>query len=227
MVAIMTSTSPSTRESERLPVSVRLGYAFRRYLVTGLATLFPVAVTVILCVQIFQFTDRLLGRWVARALGFQIPGLGAVALILVILLVGIFSVHLFGRAIFRAIELWFNRLPLVRKIYPPVKQLAQFLFQDQQQPAAFRRVVLVQYPCPGIYSLAFVTNETETEATGQRRTLLTLLIPQPPSPFTGPIVFVPKEEVIPLDLSVEDVLKLIVSGGVVGAPLKAASAGPR
>ena len=82
--------------------------------------------------------------------------------------------------------------------------------------------MLIPYPRPGVYSIAFVTGETQTHATGTPQTLVTCLIPNPPSPFTGPIVFVPQEDVIPLDLSVEDAVKLIVSGGVVAAPLRAA-----
>jgi uncharacterized membrane protein len=198
---------------------VRLRQALRRYFVTGLATLFPVAVTIWLLVQIFKFADGLLGK----ALGFQIPGLGLLVTILVILAVGVLSIHFFGRLLFRTLELLLMRLPIVRKVFPAVKQLAQFIFSEEARQTAFRRVVLVQYPRAGAYSLAFVTNESKTSATGSPQTLLTLLIPNPPSPFTGPIIFVPQQDVIPLDLSVEDAVKLIVSGGVVTSPLNAAA----
>ena len=207
----------SSCELEFPSVSVRLNQALRRYFVTGLATLFPVAVTVWLVVQIFRFTDGLLGR----SLGLQIPGLGLLVTIIVIMVVGVLSIHFFGRVLFRTLELLLMRLPLIKKIFPAVKQLAQFLFSEEARQTAFRRVVLVQYPRPGAYSLAFVTNESQTTATGARQTLLTLLIPNPPSPFTGPIIFVPQQDVIPLDLSVEDAVKLIVSGGVVTSPLNA------
>lgn len=198
--------------------SKRLGQAFRRYFVTGLATLFPVTVTVLLVWQIFRFVDRRLGA----LFGLQIPGLGIVVTILVILAVGVLSVHFFGRVIFRTIEGWFKWLPFVRKIYPPVKQLAQFLFNEESRSTAFKRVVLLQYPRPNTYSIAFVTNETDTTANGRPQRLLTCLIPNPPSPFTGPIIFVPQEDVVTLDLSVEDAVKFIVSGGVVATPITAA-----
>lgn len=206
------------QKADSTPAPVRVGQSLRRYFVAGLATLFPVTVTVFLVWQIFKFADGLLGR----RLGFQFPGLGLVVTILVILAVGVLSIHFFGRVLFRTLEGWLGRLPLVRKIYPPVKQLAEFLFNEESRQAAFRRVVLVQYPRAGAYSLAFITNETKTTATGRPQTLVTCLIPNPPSPFTGPIIFVPEEDVVPLDLSVEDAVKLIVSGGVVGAPLQAA-----
>ena len=205
------------REGLRASTSARLGLALRRYFITGLATLFPVTVTIFLVVQIFQFADGLLGK----QLGFTFPGLGLVVTILVILLVGVLSVHFFGRVLFRTIGSALERVPVIRKIYPPVKQLADFLFNEESRKSAFRKVVLIQYPRPGVYSIAFVTNETNTTAMGKPQTLLTCLIPNPPSPFTGPIMFVPAEDVVPLTLSVEDAVKFIVSGGVVATPLEA------
>jgi uncharacterized membrane protein len=195
-----------------------IAQAVRRYFVAGLATLFPVAVTLWLVVVIFNFADGAL----RDLLGFQIPGLGLLVTFAIILVVGILSIHFFGRVLFRTLESLLSRLPFINKIYPPVKQLAQFLFDEKSRQATFRRVVLVPYPRPGTYSIAFVTNETETAVTGTRLTLLTCLIPNPPSPFTGPIIFVPKGDVFPLNLSVEDAVKLIVSGGVVASPLQAA-----
>lgn len=200
-------------------ITRRVGRTFRRYFVAGLATLFPVVVTVMLVWQIFKIADRLFGR----PFGFQTPFLGLLVTVLVIVVVGFLSIHFFGRAVFQTLEAWFNRLPFVKKIYPAVKQLAEFLFSEESRRTTFRRVVLVQYPRAGAYSLAFVTSEAKTSATGKPETLLTLLIPNPPSPFTGPIIFVPEADVIPLEMSVEDAVKLIVSGGVVSTSLQAAS----
>ncbi len=216
----MNGSDPSSAAAPASPrFSIRLRQAFRRYFVTGLATLFPVAVTAILIWKIFQIVDGFLGR----LLGFSIFGLGLIVTGLIILVVGVLSVHFFGRVLFRTIEGWFSRLPVIRQIYPAVKQIASFFFTEEGQPTGFRRVVLVQFPRSGSYSLAFVTNESQTAVTGQACKLLTLLIPTPPSPLTGPVIFVPEHEVVPLTLSVEDAIKLIVSGGVVGAPIEAAS----
>ncbi len=212
------ASPPSARPEQKSSSSrIGIGYLFRRYFVTGLATLFPVAVTVLLVWQIFRFLDG----WLGSRLGFSIPGLGLLVTILVILLVGVFSVHFFGRVLFRTIELWLSRLPFFKKVYPSVKQLAEFLFDEKARDEKFRGVVLVQYPRMGIYCISFVTNETQTEISGRPQTLLTLLLPNPPSPFTGPLIFAPKEDVIPLDLSVEDAVKFIVSCGVVTPPLRA------
>ena len=211
----------SGRETPVPTWSIRIRQGFRRYFVTGLATLFPVAVTTWFVWQIFRFADGLLGR----SLGLKIPGLGLIVTLLVIVAVCAFSIH-FGRVAFRTLETAFARLPLVRKIYPAVKQLADFLFSKEGRQSAFRRVVLIEYPRSGAYSIAFVTSETQTMATGTLQTLATCLVPNPPSPFTGPIIFVPQEDVIPLDLSIEDAVKLIVSGGVVASPLQAARLKP-
>ncbi len=192
-----------------------MGQALRRYFITGLAALFPVVVTLYLLVAIFNFSDGLLGRY----LGSRIPGLGLLMTLLITLAVGFFSTHFLGRVVFPVIETWFSRLPLIRMIYPAVKQLTRFLFSDSKQ-ISIRRVALVEYPKEGIFSLAFVTNETPTSATGKPETLLTLLIPTPPSPFSGPLIFVPKEKVLLLDMPVEQALKLIVSGGGVSVSLQ-------
>ena len=210
------STPAKTPGSPSL--SVQLGQGFRRYFVAGLATLLPVLVTVFLIWKIFEFADGLLGD----RLGLKIPGLGLVLTVLVILAVGAFSVHVFGRVVVRMLETAFLRLPFVRKIYPALKQLAQFLFSNESGQRVFRRVVLVEFPRPGAYAIAFVTNEGRSAVTGTSTNLLTLLVPSPPSPFSGPIIFVPEEHVVPLELSVEDALKLVVSGGVVASPLKGA-----
>ena len=209
--------TPSGGDANIPSKPVRIGQAFRRYFVTGLATLFPVTVTIWLVVKIFQFADGPMRGW----LKFEIPGLGLLVTVLVILLVGVLVVHFFGRVLVRTLEFWLRRLPIVSKIYPAMKQLADFLFNEENRQAAFRRVVLVQYPRLGAYSLAFVTNEAPTNPIGVSGKVLTLLIPNPPSPFTGPIIFVPETDVIPLKLSVEEAVKLIVSGGVVAEPLVA------
>ena len=208
------------------PEKVRLTARLRRYFITGLATLFPAVVTLYLLLVIFRFADGLLGHFINRywlaTYGYEIPGLGLVMTVVLILAAGVLSSHFFGQFLFRGVEGWFGNLPFVRRIYQPVKQLAAFLFDQGEEQAAFRRVVLVEYPRLRSYSIAFVTNEATTTALGAPRTLLTLLIPTPPSPLTGPVIFVPKEEAIPLTMSVEDAFKLIVSGGIVSCPLEAA-----
>ena len=190
--------------------------SLRRYFVAGLAALFPVTVTVYLVVALFRFSERFAGR----LFGFSIPGLGLLLTALIILAVGYLSTHVVGRLVFPTVDAVFRRVPVIKSIYPAVKQLTQFLFQDKGR-TMLRQVVLVEYPKPGIYSPAFVTNEIQAPALGGGP-VLALLIPTPPSPWSGPMIFVPKESVIPLSMSVEEALKMVVSGGVVSSSLNKA-----
>ena len=192
--------------------------SLRRYFVAGLAALFPVTVTLYLVVALFRFSEG----WAHRLFGFTVPGIGLLITLSIILVVGFLSTHVIGRLIFPTVDALFSRIPLIKSIYPALKQLTQFLFQQGQGTSMLRQVVLVEYPKTGIYSPAFVTNEIPAPALGGK-TMLALLIPTPPSPFSGPMIFVPKESVIPLALSVEEALKMVVSGGVLSLPLKAGS----
>ena len=187
--------------------------SLRRYFVAGLAALFPVTVTLYLVVALFRFSEK----WADRLFGFSIPGLGLLITVLIILAVGYFSTRVAGRLVFPTVDALFSRIPLIKSIYPAVKQLTQFLFQGKGH-TMLRQVVLVEYPKAGIYSPAFVTNEIPAPALGGG-TVLVLLIPTPPSPFSGPMIFVPKEAVIPLAISMEEALKMTVSAGVVSSPL--------
>lgn len=186
----------------------------KRYLLTGLVVLLPVVLTTYVLLAIFRFSDRILGRFIEGLIGFYIPGIGLVLSLVIVLLTGFLTTVLLGRRIFVVIENMFLKFPLVRQIYPSAKQIINFLFsKDRLQ---FRKVVLVEYPRKGIWSMGFITNETVQEVktkTGQD--LLNVFIPSSPGPFTGYFMFVPKQEIIFLDMTIEEGLKLIISGGVV------------
>ena len=218
---VMARRRSKTQDAGQAAWTVQISQILRRYFVAGLATLFPIAVTLYLIFYIFLLVGGVLGR----LLGFQNPWLGLLVTLAIILAVGVFAVHFFGRVVFQTVEALLSRLPVAKKVFPAVKQLTKFIFNEEGDQPAFRGVVLVEFPRPGSYSIAFVTNEYKTSVTGSSMTLLTLLIPTPPSPWSGPLIFVPKEEVIPLKLSVEDALKLVLSGGVVAPPLAAAEPG--
>lgn len=186
----------------------------KRYLLTGLVVLLPVVLTTYVLLAIFRFSDRILGRFIEGLIGFYIPGIGLVLSLVIVLLTGFLTTVLLGRRIFVVIENMFLKFPLVRQIYPSAKQIINFLFsKDRLQ---LRKVVLVEYPRKGIWSMGFITNETVKEVktkTGQD--LLNVFIPSSPGPFTGYFMFVPKSDIIFLDMTIEDALKLIISDGVV------------
>lgn len=188
----------------------------KRYLITGLVVIVPVAMTVYILVGLFRFVDGILGRflnvYLKEWLGFYIPGLGLLLFFVIIFLVGILSSRFFVNKIFKRLEKWFSGLPLINKIYPPLKQIVSFASSEKE--FGFKKVVLVEYPSKGIWSIGFLTNEKvrQIDKTAGKE-MLAVFVPTTPGPLTGYVVFMPKEEVRFLDMSVNDALKIIVSGG--------------
>ncbi|HEU5338659.1 MAG TPA: DUF502 domain-containing protein, partial [Sulfuricaulis sp.] len=146
-------------------------------------------------------------------LGFRIPGLGLVLTAIVVLATGIIATNLFGMQLFTIGERILQRIPLVRSIYASVKQVTQSLFSSGK---SFRKVVLVEYPRKGMWSLAFQTgsgaNEIQTK-TGQE--IVNIFIPTTPNPTSGFFLMVPRDDVIELDMTVDQGLKMLLSVGVV------------
>lgn len=195
----------------------------RRYFITGLIVILPLVATIYILVGIFNFSDRLLGRFIneylEKTIGFYIPGLGLLLFLTIILLVGFLVTNiLFKRLLFR-LEILFLKFPLIRQIYPAAKKIVEYLFSKDKP--AFKKVVIVEYPRKGIWSIGFITNEAMKDAEDKtHQELLNVFIPSTPNPMTGYFIFVPKNDAVFLDISVEDGLKMIVSGGVFNPPHK-------
>ena len=189
----------------------------KRYFITGLLTILPIFLTIYFLFIIFRFIDNIIGRIINRYLelefGFSIPGLGFILAILIIIVTGFVVSHLVSKRALPLIERWFLRIPGVRQVFPPIKQIVGSIFSKDK--TAFRKVVLVEFPSKGIWSVGFMTNEGFREAqelTGQE--LVHVLIGSTPSPWSGFFILVPKNAVKFLEMSVEDGIKLIVSGGI-------------
>lgn len=187
-----------------------------RYFIAGLLIVLPLSISIYLLLAIFKFLDGILGRYINGYLksefGFFIPGIGIIGGVILILVVGFFS-YLLSKNALPAIEGWFLRFPGARLIYLPIKQIITFIFSKKE--GAFKKVVLVQYPSKGIWSIGFMTNESfreAEEAAGAK--LVHVLIGSTPSPWSGYFILVPKDEVKYLDISVEEGMKLILSGGI-------------
>jgi len=190
----------------------------RHYFIAGLLIILPLFVTFYLLFIIFRFIDGLSGGFInsylQKYLGFSIPGAGFIVGIFFVLLVGFFTTHFLGKRIPSFFERWLLRFPFIRQVYPPAKQIIHFFVSKEK--FSFRQVVMIEYPCKGIWSVGFITNEGFKEAeekTGQE--LLHVFIATTPGPFSGFLVLVPKKDVKFLDIPVEDGLKLIVSGGII------------
>ena len=189
----------------------------RKYFITGLVVVVPVFLTVYVLVFVFRFTDNILGRFLnvyfKNTLGFYIPGLGVLIFILLILLVGFLANRYIGKRIFPLIDRWFSNLPLVRNIYPTFKQVISFILA--QKEFGFKKVVLVEYPSKGIWSLGFLTNEEFLKLSQiSNKAIVSIFMPTSPGPFTGVVIFVAKEDLQFPDISITDAFKIIISGGV-------------
>lgn len=191
----------------------------RRYLIAGLLIWVPLVITVLVIRALVGFMDQSLlllpQQWRPESLfGYPIPGLGLVLTATVVFLTGLFAANLFGRRLVEAWEALLARIPLVRSIYSAVKQVAETILTTNGE--AFRKVLLIEYPRSGIWTLAFQTGTASGEV--QRRTaeeVITVFVPTTPNPTSGFIMMIPRNEVLELSMSVEDALKMIVSLGVV------------
>ncbi|HEX9533291.1 MAG TPA: DUF502 domain-containing protein [bacterium] len=186
----------------------------RRYFITGLIVILPIAVTVNVLVWLFWTLDGFLGWLFTKWSGQVLPGVGLVAMLATILLAGTLATNVLGRRIVG----WFDRLvlriPFARSIYSATKQLSDNILQ--QRGASFQRPVLVEWPRRGLYTVGFVTGETGgrvQEIAGQR--VLNVFIVSTPNPTSGFVILVPSDQIYSLDMSVEDALKLVMSGGIV------------
>jgi len=192
-------------------------HRLRNYLIAGLLVILPVAVTVLVLVSIFRALDNLLGPAFHYLLGEDVPGLGLVAGIVLILLTGAMASNVLGRRVVGLFDRIMLRIPLARTIYSATKQVSDGLLQ--QNRAAFKQAVLVEWPRPGIYSIGFVTGETRGEAQEKtKERVVNVFIITTPNPTTGFLCLVPESELIPLEMSLEDALKMVVSAGIVTPP---------
>jgi uncharacterized membrane protein len=191
----------------------------KKYFITGLLIWIPLVITVWVLTAIVGTMDQSL-RLLPEALhpeqllGFHLPGAGAVLTLLVVLLTGLVTANFIGQKLVRFWEGLLARIPVVKSIYYSVKQVSDTLFSGSGE--AFRKVLLVRYPHPQAWSVAFQTG-TPPRQIGELLVdeHVSVFIPTAPSPVNGFFFFVKKSETIELDISVDDALKYIVSMGVV------------
>ena len=191
----------------------------RRYLITGLLVWLPIGVTVLVVKLLVDLMDQTLvvlpeAYSPDHLLGFHVPGLGVVLSILVVLITGVIMAHFFGQQLLAAWEAILNRIPLVRSIYSSVKQLSETLLSSGGQ--SFRKVLLIEYPRKGLWTLAFQTGTEVGEAqlkTGEE--VINVYVPTTPNPTSGFFLMVPRRDVVELEMNVDEGLKMIISMGVV------------
>ncbi len=186
--------------------------SLKKYIISGVLVIVPLIITFVVLRFLLSSIDGILSPILIKYFGHDIPGLGILIVLLLILLTGILTQLVVGRQL---VTLWDNllaRVPLVRTVYVASKQLLQSVTDPREN--MFQKVVIIPYPRVGMYVFAFAANEIRVDALGDQ-THVAVFVPSTPTPFTGFTVIVKKEEVYPTNISVEEAIKFIVSGGIV------------
>lgn len=191
----------------------------RRYIVAGILIWVPIGVTIFLLRILVGILDRTLLLIPAQyrpeeIIGFAIPGLGIVLTLLVLLVTGILGANIVGRSTVGLWESLLERIPVVRSVYSAAKNFTEIVFSDSSQ--SFKKVLLVEYPRKGLFSLAFQTSSELGEVQGRTgEDVVCTFVPTTPNPTSGFIIIVPRKDVTELDMEVDEALKMIISLGVV------------
>ncbi len=189
----------------------------KRLFTTGVLTLLPLAITIYVFFLVFTFLDNLIGSLIMAIFDYRVPGAGFAAGILLIFLVGFIASNIIGKRLVALGDNIFQRLPLARGIYSSARQIIDaFTVQGKD---AFQKVVLLEYPRKGLYVLGFVTSTSRGEI--QEKTeeeTISIFVPTTPNPTSGMLILAPRSEITELKMSIEEGMKVIVSGGLVSPP---------
>ena len=195
----------------------------RNIFITGILITVPVAFTLFILNFLFKLLDNLVVPWFIKTLiefgtplpeNFRLPGLGLILIVLLIFVIGVLTKSFLGGKLVQLGEMIVDRIPVVRSIYTGAKQVVTTIAEADTK--AFRKVVLVEFPRKGIYSVGFITGTTEGEV--QELTdakLVNVFVPTTPNPTSGFLVFVANEDIIELTMTVEEGIKFIISVGIV------------
>jgi uncharacterized membrane protein len=204
---------------------VRLGplARLRNYFFAGILVTAPISITIWVTWEVLGFVDNRVVPLIPPAwnpetyLPFSLPGLGVLTVVVFLTVVGFFTAGIVGRTLIGLGESILDRMPVIRSVYSAVKQLFETVFKEKSR--AFRDVVLIQYPRPESWAIGFITGETETHIQqGTHKEVVNVFLPTTPNPTSGFLLFVPRDEVSPLSMSIEEGIKMVVSGGIVTPP---------
>lgn len=200
--------------------------AARNNFLTGLIIVAPVVITIYLTWTIITFVDDLVVPLVPQVynprtyIDYDIPGFGLFIFIVFTTVVGYFTKNLFGRQLIRLGESWVDRMPVVRTIYNALKQIVETVLS--QSSASFQKACLVEYPRKGLWAIAFISTQTKGEIPGRagEERMVSVFLPTTPNPTSGFLLFVPAQDVVELDMTVEEAAKLVISAGLVTPPTR-------
>lgn len=202
-------------------------HAARANFFTGLAVVVPVVLTIYLTWAFITFVDAKVVPLVPAPynprtyIDADIPGFGVVIFLIFTAVVGYFAKRVFGKQLIRLGEDMVSRMPVVRSVYNALKQIIETVLS--QSKSSFQRACLIEYPRPGLWAIAFVATDTRGEITERLggEEMVSVFLPTTPNPTSGFLLFVPKKDIIYLDMGIEDAAKLVISAGLVVPPTKA------
>ncbi|MFK7839520.1 MAG: DUF502 domain-containing protein [Bdellovibrionales bacterium] len=219
----MTDEIKKQKPAPEKPVKSGVMAKLRRYLLTGIVVTAPITITIYLTYVFLTFIDSNVGKIIPDDIagkyysGSAIPGLGLIAAIIFFILIGWLATNFLGRFIIKIYEYILDRMPIIRNVYSAIKQIFETIAASQS--SAFREAVMLEYPRKGVYSIGFVTGTTQGEVQAATKAeTINVFVPTTPNPTSGYLLFVPKKELIFLDMSVEEAVKLVVSAGIITPP---------
>ena len=188
------------------------------YFITGLLVLFPFVLTVFIITWLFTKVDSLLkgviGNFLEKIGLLSFPGVGVISVILIIMIAGIIARNYFGKKLLKLGDTIVTKIPLINRIYAAIQQISKAFFSEKRE--VFKKAVLIEYPRKGIYSIVFFTQDTRGEIQEKLPSdVVSVFLPTTPNPTSGFLLFVPKTDIIDLSMSVEEALKLVISGGAI------------
>ncbi len=190
----------------------------------GIVLVAPVGLTVYLAWTVITFIDQSIVPWVPARynpgtyLGSDVPGFGVIVFLAFTALIGWLTKNFFGRQIVRAGEGMVARMPIIRSIYNALKQISETILS--QSATSFKHACLIEYPRKDLWAIAFVSTDTKGEIPARAGTpqMVSVFLPTTPNPTSGFLLFVPKPDVVYLDMTVEEAAKLVISAGLVSPP---------
>ncbi|TXH34765.1 MAG: DUF502 domain-containing protein [Rhodospirillaceae bacterium] len=222
------NTGETPTEPRRRGIQFTLGARLRTYFLAGILITAPIGLTIYLTWLVITFVDQRVFSVLPPEynpetyLPFGVPGIGLIVAVVTLTFIGAITAGFLGRFFRRLIEGILNRLPVIRSIYSAIKQIVETVFATKS--AAFREVVLVEYPRRDCWTIGFITGTTQGEVKELLQDdLINIFVPTTPNPTSGFLIFVPMAQVKRLKMSVEDGLKLVISGGIITPAEKTAN----
>jgi len=185
----------------------------KKYTLQGLLALIPIALTIFVLRFIYVVIDKQVTGMIDQFIGFSIPGLGIFLLLILLYIVGLIASNVAGKQFINFIERVTNRIPIIRTTYQVGKQLSSTISLPEKH--VFKRVVLVDYLMPGIWTIGFVTGAV-IDRKNNNDPLLKVYIPTPPNPATGTMVIVRESQTRNPGWTIDEALRTVISGGIIG-----------